>query len=143
MLQLKNFQGANIRELVKTIRFLKSVQIKINNESIKAEEGQKLIEAIKDAGVTVPSICYHSDLPKSGGICRLCMVKDEKNPNKFICSCKTPVMEGMDINTVDPILNDVRRANNVLMYNYHPFKCLTCSNAEDCIKNPATCSLHF
>ena len=41
----------------------------------------------------------------------------------------------MNICTNDPALNEVRRANQALMYNYHPFNCLTCSNVNDCTKN--------
>lgn len=40
----------------------------------------------------------------------------------------------MVINTTDAVLNEMRRANQALMYNYHPFNCLTCSNINICVK---------
>lgn len=69
--------------------------MKINKKVITADSSQKLIDVIKANGFLLPPlICYHSDLPNSGGICRVCLVKDDKNPNNLIVSCKTLVHEG-------------------------------------------------
>lgn len=49
----------------------KLIQLKVNNIDISVPQGTFLIDAIKKAGFDVPTLCYHSDLPSSGGICRV------------------------------------------------------------------------
>jgi len=49
---------------------------------VTVPKGTKLIDAIEMAGYTIPKMCYHSDLPTSGGICRMCIVADKKKAKR-------------------------------------------------------------
>jgi NADH dehydrogenase/NADH:ubiquinone oxidoreductase subunit G len=46
------------------------VNLTLNSEKLKVAEGKTVLEAAKQAGVYIPSMCYHPDLT-SYGACRL------------------------------------------------------------------------
>ena len=64
------------------------VSLKINDKEIQVPKETKLYDAITMAGFDVPKMCYHPDLPTSGGICRICVVEDKSRPGVPIISCK-------------------------------------------------------
>ena len=64
------------------------VSLKINDKEISVPKDTKLYDAIVMAGFDVPKMCYHPDLPTSGGICRICVVEDKSRPGVPIVSCK-------------------------------------------------------
>ena len=47
------------------------IKLKVNAKDIEVVKGTLLIDAIRKAGYDVPTMCYHPDLPTSGGICRV------------------------------------------------------------------------
>ena len=49
----------------------------INGQSINAGEGQTVLEAARDAGITIPTLCWHRDLSVDGS-CRLCVWSKSK-----------------------------------------------------------------
>jgi len=110
----------------------KTVTITVDGKKIQAAAGSFLIDAIRAAGIEVPSMCYHSDTPKSGGICRICTVEDLGRNNALVISCRTPVEEGMNISTKSQRLNSLRQTNTALMFNTHPSTCLTCPSNTKC-----------
>lgn len=73
------------------------VTITINNTSIDVPEGSTVLEAATQAGITIPTLCYHKDLSPSGG-CRLCVVSilGEAFPK---AACTYPVFQGMVVKT--------------------------------------------
>ncbi|OHT10208.1 Iron only hydrogenase large subunit, C-terminal domain containing protein [Tritrichomonas foetus] len=74
------------------------LQIRINDQIYEVPEGITIKEACKIAGVYIPSLCYHADVP-SGGICGLCVVKVDGSALAY--SCMTKVRPGLIISTTD------------------------------------------
>src|SRR3546814_14267305 len=64
-----------------------------------------------------PAMCYYSSLEGSGGKCRTCLVKvskgSEKDPRpmpKLVASCRTGVMDGMEVqNITSPEVLEARK----------------------------------
>lgn len=108
------------------------ITIKIDGKTISVPKGIMLADAIKKAGSNVPTMCYHSDLPTSGGLCRVCLVESAKAPGWPIVSCKTPVEPGMDILTQSSKMKEYRQANLALMLCRHPNQCLSCPSSTNC-----------
>lgn len=108
------------------------VNIKIDGKSISVPKGTMLADAIKKAGANVPTMCYHPDLPTSGGLCRVCLVESSKAPGWPIISCRTPVEEGMDILTQGAKMKEYRQANLAVMLSRHPNECLSCPSNTSC-----------
>ena len=62
------------------------MKITINNRSIEAREGERLIDAALRHGIEIPHFCYHPHLPVSGN-CRMCLVKVENVPCLNLPNC--------------------------------------------------------
>ena len=106
------------------------VNIKINGHPVEAEEGMTILQAAQNAGIYIPTLCYHPDLSVEG-VCRICVV--EVKGQRLLCpSCAYPVSEGLDINTHSPKVREARRMIVELLLANHPNECLTCSNNQKC-----------
>ena len=83
------------------------VNFTINGQPVQAHPGQTILEAAQQAGVTIPTLCYHKDLSPHGG-CRMCIVEvaGARGP---LTSCTTPATEGMQVVTESPAIIEHRR----------------------------------
>ena len=72
------------------------LSVEINGNKYKVKEGSTIIEACKQNGIYIPTLCYHPDLPPAGA-CGLCVVKVDGN--SFAYSCMTKIVDGMSIET--------------------------------------------
>ena len=83
------------------------VTLKINGESISAQEGKTILEVAKEHGIEIPTLCYHQDLT-SVGSCRLCLVEVEGWSGQ-VAACTLPVSEGINVQTETPSLKSARK----------------------------------
>ncbi|PIX34605.1 MAG: hypothetical protein COZ58_03250, partial [Candidatus Infernicultor aquiphilus] len=74
------------------------VNLTINGQKIIAKEGITILEAVKQAGIKIPTLCTMPELGFSPGSCRVCVVEVEGAPT-LLASCMTDVREGMVIYT--------------------------------------------
>jgi len=81
--------------------------VTINGQSIEVPAGKTVLEAAQQAGITIPTLCYHKDLSPYGG-CRLCLV-EVKGARLPMASCTMPATDGMVVETESPRLTDARR----------------------------------
>ncbi|MCG6880612.1 MAG: FAD-dependent oxidoreductase [Deltaproteobacteria bacterium] len=94
------------------------IQISIDDQQFQVEEGKTVLEAAFDAGVYIPNLCYHPDLPPLGA-CRLCLVEID-GMRGLPPSCTTYVSEGMVIRTNTPQLQEFRKNIIWLLLSDHP-----------------------
>jgi len=94
------------------------IQISINDQQLQVEKGKTVLEAALDAGVYIPNLCYHPDLPPLGA-CRLCLVEID-GMRGLPPSCTTYVSEGMVIRTNTPQLQEFRKNIIWLLLSDHP-----------------------
>ena len=83
------------------------VKITIDGKEFEAPAGASVLNAVIAAGVYVPHLCTHPDLPPAcrrgeGGGCNLCAVETSLRPGKVTHACKIDVAEGMSIRTMSP-----------------------------------------
>lgn len=102
----------------------------INGSRVSARKGMTILEAAKENGVDIPTLCYIPDLPPIGA-CRLCVVEVEGS-RTLVGSCHTPVAEGMVIYTHSPKVLATRKILVELMLASHPDSCLICDKANIC-----------
>ncbi len=106
------------------------VEIEIDGKKIQAENGEMLIKAADDNGITIPRYCYHKKLSIAAN-CRMCLVEVEKAP-KPLPACATPVADGMKVFTRSPsALNAQRSVMEFLLIN-HPLDCPICDQGGQC-----------
>ncbi len=82
--------------------------ITINKIPIEVKPGATILEAAQQAGITIPTLCYHKDLSPYGG-CRLCMV-ELQGARLPVASCTMPVSDGMVVETETPAVVESRQS---------------------------------
>lgn len=117
-------------------------KVTIDNHTIEVPPGTSILEAARLIGGSIvpPAMCYYSTLKDSGGKCRTCLVKvtkgSEKDPRpmpKPVISCKTMVMDGMEVqNTLSQEVLDARKGVVEMLLINHPLDCPICDQAGEC-----------
>jgi formate dehydrogenase beta subunit len=106
------------------------ITLTIDGKNVEVEKGVTVLQAAQRAGIYIPTLCYHPDLPPYGG-CRLCIVEIE-NMRGLPTACTTPAVDGMKVITDSEQLRELRRAFLQLILSEHPNACLTCERRERC-----------
>lgn len=106
------------------------VKLRIDDKEVDAPLGSTILQAALDAGIYIPHLCHHPDLPP-GGVCRLCVVEVE-GKERPVCACLTPVGEGMVVRTQSEQVARLRRLAIDLILAAHPVDCGTCQKYLNC-----------
>jgi NADH-quinone oxidoreductase subunit G len=117
-------------------------KVTIDNITIEVPAGTSILNAARKIGgeVAPPAMCYYSKLEGSGGKCRTCLVEvskgSEKDPRpmpKLVASCRTTVMDGMEVkNITSPKVLDARAGVVEFLLLNHPLDCPICDQAGEC-----------
>lgn len=117
-------------------------KVTIDNITLEVPDGTTILNAARQIGgdVVPPAMCYYSKLEDSGGKCRTCLVKvskgSEKDPRpmpKLVASCRTPVMDGMEVqNITSPEVLEARKGIVEMLLINHPLDCPICDQAGEC-----------
>ena len=107
-----------------------TVNIKINNIEVAAKKGQTILEAARDAGIHIPTLCYLKDINEIGA-CRICVV-EVKGAKNLVASCVAPVTDGMEIFTNTERVKKSRKTTLELLLSTHKRACLSCSRNGEC-----------
>jgi predicted molibdopterin-dependent oxidoreductase YjgC len=106
------------------------VKITIDGHEIETEAGQTILNAARQHGFEIPTLCYHKDLSPTGS-CRMCVV-EVKRSRTLQAACVTPVVEGMEIITHSEKVIKSRKLSLELMLANHPQDCITCEASGGC-----------
>lgn len=75
------------------------VKFTINDRQLEAKEETTVLEAAIEAGIKIPTLCYHKELTPYGA-CRLCLVEVTKRGWPSLQpACLYKVFEGLIVNT--------------------------------------------
>lgn len=124
-------------------------KVTIDGQTIEVPDGTTILQAARmivddknytGVNIAPPTMCYHSKLKTSGGYCRTCVVKvtkgSEKDPRpmpKPVASCRTTVMDGMEVvNLTSPEVLESRKAVVEFLLINHPLDCPICDQAGEC-----------
>ena len=118
------------------------VKVTIDGITVEVEPGTSILNAARQIGgdIVPPAMCYYSKLEGSGGKCRTCLVKvskgSEKDPRpmpKLVASCRTGVMDGMEVqNITSPEVIEARKGVVEILLINHPLDCPVCDQAGEC-----------
>lgn len=106
------------------------MRLTINGQAVEAREGSSVLTAALDAGIFIPHLCSHPDLPVSGG-CGLCMVGVDGG-GEPVRACETPVHAGMVVDVEAPAADKARRMAMELILATHPADCTGCPRFGVC-----------
>ncbi|MFW6022690.1 MAG: NADH-dependent [FeFe] hydrogenase, group A6 [Halanaerobiaceae bacterium] len=109
---------------------MSKITLTIDDQEVQIEPGKTVLEAAREVGINIPTLCYHPDLTLHGS-CRVCVVENTDN-NRLVASCVTPVMDGMKISTRSARARRARKRNVELLLANHPNDCLGCDRNGTC-----------
>jgi bidirectional [NiFe] hydrogenase diaphorase subunit len=88
---------------------MSEILVQIDGKEVKAKEGMTILDAAREAGVSIPTLCHHEKL-ESYGACRICTVEAELGGRTgFVAACVRPVEKGHVIRTRTDKVNKIRR----------------------------------
>ncbi len=111
------------------------INLTINGVAVSVEEGTTILDAAKQAGIYIPTLCY-DEAVKVYGACGLCVVEAEGIP-KLLRSCSAKCSEGMVVNTESKRVIQSRKIAMELLMSAHDGDCvapcqLNCPARTDC-----------
>ena len=106
------------------------IQLTINNKKIGAAAGTTILEAAKQNGIIIPSLCYMEGVHKFGS-CRICSV-EVKGARTLQIACMTEIREGMEVQTNSKKVLKTRKVLYELMLSDHSKNCLSCNRNQTC-----------
>lgn len=136
------------------------VKITIDGKAVEVDSDSTILEAAQKAGIYIPALCHHPDLPPAPGMkssskvfwgnleingeenveyegCKLCVVKVE-GETELVTSCNTKVKDGMTIWTDTPEIREYRTERLTEIMKDHPHACLLCAQREGCTREPCS-----
>lgn len=118
------------------------LKVIIDNITVEVEPGTTILQAARMVGgeIAPPAMCFYTPLKGSGGKCRTCLVEvskgSEKDPRpmpKLVASCRTGVMDGMEVkNITSAKVLDARKGVVEFLLINHPLDCPVCDQAGEC-----------
>lgn len=100
------------------------VKIIIDGKNIEVKEGTSILQAAKENGINIPTLCFLKDINEIGA-CRVCVVEVE-GIEKCVTACNNLVEDGMVIHTNSKKAREARKLNLELILSQHNFTCATC-----------------
>ncbi|MCK9499040.1 MAG: [FeFe] hydrogenase, group A, partial [Bacteroidales bacterium] len=111
------------------------INIKINGKDVQVEAGKTILQAAKQIGIEIPTLCYMNlhdlNIEHNPGGCRICVVEVAGRRN-LAPACVTKVTEGMEVKTHTMRVLNARKTVMELILSDHPFECLTCAKNGTC-----------
>ena len=110
---------------------MNKINITIDGIQLYVPENYTILEAAKEAGIGIPTLCFLKDVNEVG-CCRMCIVEVE-GAKAMQAACVHPVSEGMVVHTHTPRVMEARKVNLDLILSNHNARCQTCSRSMmDC-----------
>lgn len=81
--------------------------LEVDGQAVRVPEGSTLLEAVRNAGKDVPTLCYHPVLEPIG-VCRICVVEVEGS-RPLVPACIRRAEAGMRVRTDTPRIRLSRR----------------------------------
>lgn len=105
-----------------------TIKFKIDGKEIITEQGKTVVEAARDNGVYIPTLCNFPGVPPKGS-CRMCTIKVN---NRFMTSCTTPAAAGMEVENDIPEINEFRKSIIELLFVSGNHFCPSCEKSGNC-----------
>ncbi len=141
---------------------MSKLRLTIEGVAVEVAAGTTLLEAAREAGVYVPALCAHPDLPPWNGLeewsevfqgneripadpsserpdpgCGLCLVMVEGDTEP-VRACVTEARSGMRVLVEREDLRALRRKKLGDLLRDHPHACLTCAQKTGCSREPCS-----
>lgn len=106
------------------------VSVTIDGREIKVPMGTTILDAAKQLGIHIPTLCFHEDLCVAG-VCRVCVVEVEKQ-RTLQAACAFPVTSPIVVHTHTRKVRQARRHVLDLLLARHYGECYACFRNNNC-----------
>lgn len=110
---------------------MSKVNISIEGRPYQVEEGLTILEAARECGYEIPSLCTFNHGECNWGSCRVCLV-EATGARGLVASCVYPVNEGMEITISSQKAIKARRTSVELLLANHNQHCQQCEKNGKC-----------
>lgn len=99
---------------------MSEILLQIDGKEVKAREGMTVLEAARQVGIEIPTLCHHEKLEPYGA-CRLCVVEiDSRGWKRIVVSCLYPVEKGLVVSTRTEKVDRIRKMILELLLSHAP-----------------------
>lgn len=106
------------------------INVTINGIGLEMEPGKTILDAANQAGIIIPTLCFHKDLCIAGN-CRVCVV-EVSGQKRLAAACATPCEEEMEIQTNSLKVRNSRKHIIELLLSEHNADCTKCYKNGNC-----------
>ena len=106
------------------------ISVTIDGQKLKVPLGTTILEAARQVGIRIPTLCWHPDLCIAG-VCRICVVEVE-GQRTLQASCAYPITSPLAIHTHTRQVRQARRHVLELMLANHYGECYSCFRNNNC-----------
>ena len=107
---------------------MSKIKFSVDGRECFGKPGQTILEAARDNGVYIPSLCRYEGI-KPTGSCRICTVRVG---GRYMAACTQPLGEGMSVENTAPDLEDMRKAMIEMLFVGGNHMCPTCEKSGNC-----------
>ncbi|HOK03919.1 MAG TPA: NADH-dependent [FeFe] hydrogenase, group A6 [Victivallales bacterium] len=132
----KNTDRAPVSQKIKKIESVNpdaiggTVKVTIDGKESKVSMGTTILEAAKNLGIRIPTLCHHPDLCVAG-VCRVCVVEVE-GQRTLQASCAYPITQPISVKTHTRKVRQARRHILDLLLSEHYGECYSCFRNNNC-----------
>lgn len=101
----------------------------VDGREASSVEGVNLVEALKENGITLPTLCWSPGIEPCLGTCRVCAVRLN---GRETAACTQTVSQGLKVECDAPDLNDARKGVIELLFVEGNHFCPSCEKSGDC-----------
>ena len=99
---------------------MSDIRLQIDGREVLTTEGKTILEAAREAGIAIPTLCHHDALEPYGG-CRLCIVEVEvRGWSRLVVSCVYPVAPDLIVRTRTEKIDRIRKTLLELLLSHAP-----------------------
>ena len=106
------------------------MRLTIDGKVVKVKEGMTVLQAAREAGIQIPTLCYLEGVSNIGS-CRLCLVEIE-GMDIMVTACNTEAKEGMVVSTCSERVMKARKTVLELLLSEHAGDCFSCEGNGTC-----------
>jgi [NiFe] hydrogenase diaphorase moiety small subunit len=104
------------------------IRFTVDGKECFGKPGQTILEAARENGVYIPSLCRYEGL-KPAGSCRICTVRVA---GRYMSACTQPLTEGLAVENKVPDLEDMRKALIEMLFVEGNHFCPSCEKSGNC-----------
>ncbi len=108
----------------------RQLEVTIDGHPITVPLGTTVLEAARQLGIRVPTLCYHEDLCLAG-VCRICVVEVE-GQRTLQAACSYPITAPLRVKTHTAEVRKARRHVLDLLLANHYGECYACGRNNNC-----------